>query len=195
MKPTPLVRFYSVRFGSWLTTLRAWLSSLLTHAPLVLMSLLALGSFVLFKQAPSASKGSDTPEVKLREDYFVQRFFATEFKSNGEAKAYVTGASAQHNPQTKTLNIDQMNFLAKTDSALYQGSGKLGTVSDDSKLITLVGDAVVDKQSLASSGASRVHFSSDRLVLRQDPDSLEASNEAQLVGRVRIVIEGKTGGE
>lgn len=192
--------------------IQAWLGGLLTHAPLVLMALLALGSFVLFKQAPSI-KAAAAPEVATTQnDYFLKRFNVTEFLPNGNAKLQISGASAQHSPATKSLAAHQIEFTAQSKSGSFAGSAQSGTVSDDAKLVVLQGRAVVDRQ--ASGEAAKVHFESEQITVRQDPDTVEASapvrinngktqmaaetmryeatsKATQLKGRVRMVIEGK----
>lgn len=173
------------------SALRGVLSASLTHAPLILMALLALASFALFKQAPTASERHVNASNSTQDDYFVQRFFASEFLPTGIAKSHLSGTSAQHNPSQKTLTIDNIDFIVSSSNALYQGSAKTGTVSDDGKHITLVGQAVVNKQGRTGSSSPSVHFESDQITVRQDPDVVEASQEPQLKGRVRMVIEGK----
>lgn len=200
------------------TAIRDWLSASLsasiTHAPLILMSLLALASFVLFKQAPTAPERSAPEATSSRDDYFLQRFLATEFLPTGAARSHISGVSAHHNPILKTLTISNIDFIASSQSALFHGSAKVGTVSDDGKHITLTGQAVVDKQGGASTSNPHVHFESEQITVRQDPDTVEASapvrinsgntqmaaeslryeaasKETKLKGRVRMVIEGR----
>jgi LPS export ABC transporter protein LptC len=193
---------------------RGWLSQSLTHAPLALMSLLALASFVLFKQSPTPPERNVPEALSNRDDYFLQRFLATEFLPAGGARSHISGVSAHHNPIFKTLTINNIDFIASSQNAHYQGSAKLGSVSDDGKHIALTGQAVVDKQASAATSSPRVHFESEQITVRQDPDTVEASapvrihsgktkmaaeslryeaasKETQLKGRVRMVIEGK----
>jgi lipopolysaccharide export system protein LptC len=175
-----------------LAKLRALLSESLTYAPVVLMSLLALGSFVLFKQAPSLQTSQEPQTESLRDDYFLTKFYAAQYLPTGAAKSLVIGASAQHNPKTKVLTIESIEFSANSKSSFYKGSANQGTVSDDGKTITLTGNAVIEQQKLEASNASRSRFKSDYVVLRQDPDSIEAVREAKLEGRVEIMIESGT---
>jgi LPS export ABC transporter protein LptC len=194
--------------------LRRWVSESLTHAPLILMAILALASFALFKQTPSAPDHQPAPSASSRDDYFLKHFLATEFLPTGAARSHISGVSARHNPILKTLTISNIDFVASSQSALFHGSAKVGTVSDDGKHITLTGQAVVDKQGGASTSNPSVHFESEQITVRQDPDTVEASapvrinsgntqmaaeslryeaasKETQLKGRVRMVIEGK----
>jgi LPS export ABC transporter protein LptC len=214
MTQLPLLRLpraASVR--GWLSaSLAASLTESITHTPLILMSLLALASFALFKQAPTPIERSTPEAVSSRDDYFLQRFLATEFLPTGAAKSHFSGVNAQHNPFLKTLTINSIDFAASTQSAHYIGSAKVGTVSDDGKHISLVGQAVVDKQGSASTNSTRVHFESEQITVRQDPDVVEASapvrirsgntqmaaeslrfdaasKETKLKGRVRMVID------
>ena len=192
--------------------IKGWLSELLSHAPLVLMAFSALGSFVLFKQAPSNVMEPAPEAVSMQNDYFLKRFVVTEFLPTGAAKWQVSGASAQHSPVTKSLLVKQVEFTTQSKNGGYTGSAQKGTVSDDAKLVVLQGRAVVDK---AGTGAApKVHFESEQITVRQDPDIVEASSpvrinngttqmaaeslhyeadskETQLKGRVRMVIEGR----
>ncbi len=192
--------------------IKGWLSELLSHAPLVLMALLALGSFVLFKQAPSAAIEVAPEVASTQNDYFLKRFVVTEFLPTGAAKSQVSGASAEHSPVTKSLSVVQVEFTAQGKNGSYQGSAQSGTVSDDAKLVVLQGRAVVDKAGIGA--APSVYFESEQITVRQDPDTVEASapvrvnnsktqmtaeslryegasKETQLKGRVRMVIEGR----
>ena len=104
------------------------------------------------------------------------------------------------------------SVAAQTKNSSYQGSAQSGKVSDDNKLVVLQGRAVVDKQGIGA--APKVHFESEQITVRQDPDIVEASapvrinngktqmsaeslryedanKETKLKGRVRMVIESK----
>ena len=192
--------------------IKGWLSEVLSHVPLVLMALLALGSFVLFKQAPSSVIEAAPEVASTQNDYFLKRFLVTEFLPTGQTKSQVGGASAEHNPVSKALVVNQVEFAAQTKNGRYQGSAQSGKVSDDAKLVILQGRAVVDKAGTGT--APSVHFESEQITVRQDPDTVEASapvrinngktqmaaeslryedasKETKLKGRVRMVIESK----
>jgi lipopolysaccharide export system protein LptC len=175
-----------------LSKLRSLLSESLTYAPLILMSLLALGTFALFKQVPALQSDQQSQKESLPDDYFLGRFYATEYLPTGAAKSLVVGVSAQHNTVTKVLTVEGIEFSANSTSSFYQGSAKQGAISDDGKTITLVGQAVIEQEKIGALNPSRSRFKSDYMVLRQDPDSIEAVREAKLEGRVEIMIESGT---
>lgn len=205
MNPTTATVF---KVRSALFTVRGWLSESLTQAPLILMALLALASFALFKQAPTDNQKKELEVASSRNDYFLHRFSATNFLPTGAAKSHLSGTRAEHNPVTKTLTISELAFIASSQSGIYQGTARAGTVSDDGKSITLSTGVVVDKKSASKNATSvnnQIHFESEHIDIQLDPDVLQAEGATrkpaatqeqgqiqeprQGSGRVRITLE------
>ena len=126
------------------------------YLPVVLMGLLALGSWWLVRSAPSMA--SNTPKVERghEPDYFMQGFTVKNFGASGALLSEVSGDTGRHYADTDTLEIDGMR-LHSVDAAgrQTQASAKRALSNADGSDVQLFGDARVVREAVVASGGAK----------------------------------------
>jgi hypothetical protein len=86
------------------------------YLPVLLMGLLALGTWWLVRNAPAPLAGPQSAGcVPAEPDYFMRRFSVKSFDANGRLQSEVIGAKASHYPDTDTLEIRPGRACAPID--------------------------------------------------------------------------------
>ena len=80
------------------------------YLPVVLMGLLALGTWWLVRNAPMPQLPAIDRPVKHQPDYFMKSFSVKTFDATGRLQSEVQGDEARHYPDTDTLEIDQVRM-------------------------------------------------------------------------------------
>lgn len=101
---------------------RAWDRATL-YLPVLLMGLLALGTWWLVRNAPQPVVQTAPQAPPHEPDYFMQNFAVKSFDAKGQLQSEVRGALARHYPDTDTLEID----LPRVRSTNPQGQVTLAT--------------------------------------------------------------------
>ena len=96
-------------------TQRAW-DRVAVYLPILLMGLLALGSWWLVRNAPSVPSDTQQAPRGHEPDYFMQNFSVKNFGADGALLSEVRGDMGRHYPDTDTLEIDRMR-LRSVDAA------------------------------------------------------------------------------
>lgn len=83
------------------------------YLPVLLMAILALGSYWLVRIAPGSAK-APVVVAPLRHDpdYFMRNFTVRTFDAAGKLQREVSGLEGRHFPDTDTLEIDQPRIRA-----------------------------------------------------------------------------------
>jgi len=76
------------------------------YLPLLLMALLALGTWWLVKNTPRPVLGSEEAAVRHDPDYEMRDFAITRFGPDGRATLRIEGATLRHYPDTDRIEID-----------------------------------------------------------------------------------------
>lgn len=182
------------------------------YLPLVLMGVLALGTYWLVRSTPLFEP--DAPEQAQRRDpdYLMERFSIKTFDGAGRLKSEVYGVQARHYPHTDTLEIDQVRIRSYNPRGFVTvATARQALANNDATEVQLMGNArVVREATVDRSGTAlpRVSFSgeflhaflNDERIKSHKPvelerggdritaDSLDYSNFDQVVemrGRVR----------
>ena len=77
------------------------------YLPIILMGLMALGTYWLARNTPMLAPPEPTRPPTHDPDYSMNRFSVKTFDPTGRIKSEVFGAQARHYPDTDTLEIDQ----------------------------------------------------------------------------------------
>lgn len=189
----------------------AW-DRLSIYLPLVLMGVLALGTYWLVRSTPLFEP--DAPEQAQRRDpdYLMERFSIKTFDGDGRLKSEVYGEQARHYPHTDILEIDQVRIRSYNPRGFVTvATARQALANNDATEVQLMGNArVVREATVDRSGTAlpRVSFSGEFLHAflneerikshkpveleraddRVTADSLDYSNFDQVVemrGRVR----------
>jgi lipopolysaccharide export system protein LptC len=87
----------------------AW-DRLSIYLPLMLMGLLALGTYWLVRSTPLLEPGAAEQPQRRDPDYLMERFSIKTFDNEGRLKSEVYGEQARHYPHTDLLEIDQVRI-------------------------------------------------------------------------------------
>lgn len=144
----------------------AW-DRLSIYLPLLLMGVLALGTYWLVRSTPLFEP--DTPEQAQRRDpdYLMERFSIKTFDGNGRLKSEVYGDQARHYPHTDTLEIDQVRIRSYNQRGFMTvATARRALANNDATEVQLMGNArVVREATVDRSGTAlpRVSFSGEFL--------------------------------
>jgi lipopolysaccharide export system protein LptC len=144
----------------------AW-DRLSIYLPLLLMGVLALGTYWLVRSTPLFEP--DAPEQAPRRDpdYLMERFSIKTFDGNGRLKSEVYGDQARHYPHTDTLEIDQVRIRSYNQRGFMTvATARRALANNDATEVQLMGNArVVREATVDRSGTAlpRVSFSGEFL--------------------------------
>lgn len=109
------------------------LDQLSIYLPVILMGVLALGTYWLVRNTPLLGPAEQQKPLVHEPDYFMRKFSVKTFDGAGRLKSEVFGAEARHYPDTDTLEIDKPRIrsinaaglltVATADRALSNGDG------------------------------------------------------------------------
>lgn len=120
------------------------------YLPVILMGLLALGTWWLVRHAPQPDAPVVVATPKHEPDYFMVDFSVKNFDVTGRLQSEVQGSLARHFPDTDTLDIDgaQMRSMAP-NGRLTRASAKRALTNADGSEVQLFGSAVVTREAMA----------------------------------------------
>lgn len=192
------------------TRLRRTLDSLTLYVPLIIMAILALGSWWLVRSMPELLVTSADRPLRTEPDYRLENFTVKTFDAQGQLTRQISGDSATHFPQPNELHIDRIQIFARNDAGSeLTAKAEKGISSDNDDQFTLIGNvqavrkadlrgpmtqlrgerltAIINEDRLVS--ALPVEIIRDRDVFSSNTmDFNTRSGEYLLQGRVRSVI-------
>jgi len=126
----------------------AW-QQLSLYLPVVLMGLLAFGTYWLVRSTPQLMP-ADSPALARHEaDYFLRKFSVKTFDDAGHLKSEVVGSDARHFPDTDTLEIDFVRIRSfGAEGHLTTATAKRAVTNGDASEVELFGDAHVVREAL-----------------------------------------------
>ncbi len=122
-----------------------WFAST-TYLPVVLIVLMALGTWWLARNTPVFS--APTPEEPVRKDpdYFLVNFALKSFDATGRLTTEVAGAEGRHFPDTDVLEIDGARIRSYAKGQLTTATANRAYSNADGSEVQLVGNAVVVRE-------------------------------------------------
>lgn len=140
-------------------TQRAW-DRVAVYLPILLMGLLALGSWWLVRNAPSVPSDTQQAPRGHEPDYFMQNFSVKNFGADGALLSEVRGDMGRHYPDTDTLEIDRMR-LRSVDAAgrLTHASSERALSNADGSEVQLFGNARVVRDAAIGASAAQPQLS------------------------------------
>jgi lipopolysaccharide export system protein LptC len=200
-----------------MSILRKIYSSLTMYLPMVVMALLALGSWWLARNTPVVTAATPAQSQRQDPDYFLTQFSVKSFDPQGQLMSEVWGQKARHFPATDILEIDAARFRSLRSARVTNGQGDRAYSNGDGSEVQLVGNAVVVRD--ASKDAQgrvlpRMEFRGDFLhaflrteeIKSHKPVTMQRGTDqfsgdamlynkldgiVQLDGRVRVRLESK----
>jgi len=117
------------------------------YLPLVLMALLALGTWWLVKNTPRPGGGDEPTAVRSDPDYEMRDFAITRFAPDGRATVRIEGAWLRHFPDTDRIEIEDARVQARTpDGRITQAQAARALANGDASEWQLSGGAKVVAQ-------------------------------------------------
>lgn len=189
---------------------RSW-ESLSLYLPVLLMALLAAGSWWLVRNAPSAPRAQEERPVTHEADYTMVQFIVKDFDAQGRMQSEILGDRGDHFPDTDTLEVVNIDMRGYSPEGIKTtATAKKGISNSDASEVQLWGNARVEREPQAPK--PRMLFEGEFLhawtkeervrshlpvVLTQGKDrftgdSLDYDNVSRVVemqGRVRGVME------
>jgi len=132
------------------TLVRGTWESLSVYLPIILMGVLALGTYWLARNTPVLGAAEAQRPASHDPDYSMRRFSVKTFDAAGKLKTEIHGSGGRHYPDTDTLEVDQpqiRSFNPRGD--LTVATARLAISNADGSEVQLVGDAVVTREAVA----------------------------------------------
>ena len=114
------------------------------YMPLLLMALLALGTYWLARNNPGFSAPESVREKRHEIDYFMKKFSVKTFDETGRLKSEIFGDEGRHFSDTDILEIDQARVRSlRPDGSITVATGNRAYTNGDASEVQLTGNARV----------------------------------------------------
>lgn len=132
------------------------------YLPVILMGVLALGTYWLVRSTPIVSAPAADLPASHDPDYLMRNFSVRTFDTGGQLKSEILGQQARHFPDRDLLEIDQVRIRSFDASArLTTASAKRALTDGEGSRVQLFGDAQVIQE--AQAGRQRMAFQGEHL--------------------------------
>lgn len=169
---------------------RRLLDKLSVYLPMVVMALLASGSWWLVRSVPELLTQTANKTVRHEPDYRLADFSVKSFDAHGRLTREVSGDTAQHYPATEALHIAQVRIYAQGESGTQMNARAMqGIATDDGKQVTLIGDAYAIQH--PHDTTPQVELRGARLVALPDEDRVVSADPVHIT-RGRDVFTAET---
>jgi lipopolysaccharide export system protein LptC len=127
--------------------LRAAWDRTTVYLPIILMAVMALGTYWLARNTPTLGL-PDLPRPATHEpDYFMRGFSVKTYGVDGRLKSEVFGSEARHYPDNDTVEIDQPRIRSFDPAGrLTVATARRALSNGDGSQVQLFGDAVVTRE-------------------------------------------------
>lgn len=128
----------------------AW-ERLSLYLPVILMGLLALGTYWLVRSTPLLMAPAQEAAVRHEPDYFMRKFSVRTFDDAGRLTSEVLGLDARHFPDTDTLEIDLVRIRSfDEEGRLTTATAKRAVTNSNATEVQLFGDARIVREPVAN---------------------------------------------
>jgi lipopolysaccharide export system protein LptC len=132
------------------------------YLPLLLMALLALGTWWLVQNTPRPDEPREAAAPRHEADYTMQGFVLKRYGADGRLRVQVQGTQMRHYPDTDTLEIDGVTIRALSpDGSVTRASARRALANGDASELQLLGGAQVVREGLGDE--PRIEFESEFL--------------------------------
>jgi lipopolysaccharide export system protein LptC len=144
--------------------IRFWIGTFTLYLPIVMLLLLALGSWWLARNTPEAAQASPQLPQRQDPDYYLTRFSVKNFDPQGQLVSEILGEKARHFPITDLLEIEGARFRSSRGSRVTTGQSDRAYSNADGSELQLVGNARVVQEPLRDAQGREL----PRLEIRSD---------------------------
>jgi lipopolysaccharide export system protein LptC len=179
--------------GAWALVRAGW-ERVSIYLPIMLMALMALGTYWLARNTPTLGQNEAQREATHDPDYFMRGFSVKTFDAMGRLKSEVHGSEARHYPDTDTLEIDQPRIRSfSSQGELTVASARRALSNGDGSEVQLFGDAVVTREAMSSAqghARPRMEFRGEFLHAFLDTERVKSHLPVELTrGRDRFTAD------
>ena len=146
---------------------RRFFDRLSIYLPILLMALLALGTYWMLKNTPPPAVVMPEKPLMHEVDYYMHKFAVKTFDGGGKLKSEVAGIELRHFPDSDTVEIDKVRIRS------FDVQGRLTTATADRALsnadgseVQLLGNAEVIREAVTDANGQtlpRLEFRGDFL--------------------------------
>jgi lipopolysaccharide export system protein LptC len=120
------------------------------YLPLLLMAVLALGTWWLVKNTPVFESGRVPAPLRHEPDYTMSEFTVQRFGPDGKLRAQIEGDTMRHYPDTETIEVDNPRVRSiAADGRVTMATARRALSNRDGSDIQLFGDAHVVREATA----------------------------------------------
>ncbi|MES2927159.1 MAG: LPS export ABC transporter periplasmic protein LptC [Pseudomonadota bacterium] len=166
------------------------------YLPVVLMGLLALGTWWLVRNAPMPLMPAIERQQGNQPDYFMKSFSVKSFDASGRLQSEVQGEEARHYPDSDTLEIDKARMRSVTPQGrLTLATADRALTNADGSEVQLFGNAIVTREPLPAKPGSpaqpRLEFRSEFLHAYTNTERVRSDKPVTLTrGNDRFTADG-----
>lgn len=172
---------------AWLQDVINWASS---YLPILLMSLLAMGTWWLVQNSPVFDGPREAAAPSHAPDYTMENVSLRRFDLQGALRNHIQGRQLRHYPDTDTIEIDQIRLRAlDAQGNITTAQGRLGWSNRDGSELRLEGAARVTRK--ATENEPRITFLGESITARL-PQRQVLSNQALTIKREGLRITADT---
>jgi lipopolysaccharide export system protein LptC len=114
------------------------------YLPLLMMAILALGTWWLVRNAPTLETPRETVAPRHEPDYEMTNFVVQRFAKDGTLRTQLEGDRLRHYPDNDTLEIDRARLRAiDSDGVVTLATANRALANGDGSEVQLLGDARV----------------------------------------------------
>lgn len=158
----------------------AW-ERLSLYLPVLLMGVLALGTYWLVRSTPLLSPPEQEAPARHEPDYFMRKFSVKTFDGAGRLKSEVAGTDVRHYPDTDTLEIDLVRIRSfNEEGRLTTASARRAVTNGDATEVQLFGDARVVREPVVDKSQPRMEFRGEFLHAFMDTERVKSHKPVEL---------------
>ena len=125
-----------------------------SYLPLLMMAVLALGTWWLVKNTPVAGEVRVAAPLRHEPDYEMRNFAVQRFTPEGPLRAQIEGDAMRHYPDTDTLEIDNVRLRAVTpDGRVTLATARQAIANGAGTEVQLMGGAEIVREATADDAA------------------------------------------
>lgn len=179
---------------------RSWwvrtIDSVTIYLPLLLMALLAAGTYWLVKNTPVPDGPRVEAAPRHEPDYVMNGFSVQHFTPSGRPSTFLEGRELRHYPDTETLEIDDVRVRSTDElGRVTVATAERGLSNRDASEVQLIGDAHVVREAGgpadAPGGSERLEFLGEFLHVYTEAQRV-VSNRPVLLRRGSMEVRAAT---
>lgn len=161
------------------------------YLPMLLMGLLALGTYWLVRSTPVFAPPPPDRPPRHEPDYFARQFSLKSFDASGRVRSEIVGAEARHYRDNDTLEIDQVRIRSFDEKGhVTVATADRTLTNSDASQVQLIGNALVVREAVGQA-QPRMSIRSEVLFADLDNERVRTDKPVELTrGQDRVTADG-----